>query len=89
MLMNKAEQNTHVDVDVCFVESGEAVQVSVEKDVPPREPLDSYVMVEKEDVLEAIGTFVAAYLVQLPEAQNLSPAELQQAVRRSFKVESD
>ena len=50
------------------------------------EPLESYVMVEKEDVLEAIGTFVAAYLAELPQAQNLQPAELQVAIRNAFKV---
>ena len=53
---------------------------------PTVEALDSYVVVEKQDVLEAIGTFVAAYLVTLPEAQNMKPAELQAAVKRAFKV---
>ena len=50
------------------------------------EPIDSYVLVRKEDVLEAIGAFVAAYLAELPEAQNLQPAELQAALKTTFKV---
>ena len=50
------------------------------------EPLDSYIMVEKEDVLEAIGSFVAAYIAELPQAQNLPPAELQLAITKAFKV---
>ena len=50
------------------------------------EPLDSYIMVEKEDVLEAIGSFVAAYISELPQAQNLPPAELQLAITKAFKV---
>ena len=50
------------------------------------EPLESYIMVEKDDVLEAIGSFVAAYIAELPQAQNLPPAELQLAIARAFKV---
>lgn len=50
------------------------------------EPLDSYVLVRREDVLEAIGAFVAAYLAELPEAQNLQPAQLQAALKTTFKV---
>ncbi len=55
-------------------------------DVPQREELDSYVLVQKDDVLDAIGTFVAAYLAELPEAQNLQPAQLQAALKTAFKV---
>jgi hypothetical protein len=50
------------------------------------EPLESYVLVRKEDVLEAIGAFVAAYLAELPEAQNLQPAQLQAALKATFRV---
>ena len=52
----------------------------------PPEPLDSYVMVEKSDVLEAIGQFVAAYLASMPEAQDLQPKQLQAALTQTFKV---
>ncbi|BDA46305.1 hypothetical protein COCOBI_08-3970 [Coccomyxa sp. Obi] len=54
-------------------------------DIPQREALDSYVIVQKDDVLDAIGTFVAAYLAELPEAQNLQPAQLQAALKTAFK----
>lgn len=50
------------------------------------EALGSYVLVEKEDVLDAIGTFVAAYLAIVPEAQHMKPAELQQALTSTFRV---
>lgn len=53
---------------------------------PQPEAIDSYVVVEKEDVLEAIGSFVAAYLAELPQAQNLPPAELQLAIKKAFQV---
>ncbi|KAL0054096.1 hypothetical protein WJX82_003687 [Trebouxia sp. C0006] len=49
------------------------------------EALGSYVLVEKEDVLDAIGTFVAAYLATVPEAQHMKPAELQQALTSTFR----
>ena len=48
--------------------------------------LGGYVLVEKQDVLDAIGTFVAAYLATVPEAQNMKPAELQQALSSTFRV---
>ena len=48
--------------------------------------LGGYVLVEKQDVLDAIGTFVAAYLASVPEAQNMKPAELQQALSSTFRV---
>lgn len=53
---------------------------------PPTESLDQYVIVNKTDVLDAIGSFVAAYLVTLPEAQKLQPAELQAALKKTFRV---
>ena len=51
-----------------------------------QEDLHSYVVVERQDVLEAIGTFVAAYLATIPQAQDLPPKELQAAVARAFQV---
>jgi hypothetical protein len=53
---------------------------------PASEGLDQYVVVNKSDVLDAIGSFVAAYLVTLPEAQKLQPAELQAALKKTFRV---
>ena len=57
-----------------------------EQDLVGEEALDSYVLVEKEDVLEAIASFVAAYLATIPEAQHMKPAELQQALTSTFQV---
>ena len=50
------------------------------------EALGDYVVVEREDVLEAIGQFVAAYRATLPEAQHLQPKQLQRALAQTFKV---
>ena len=43
-------------------------------------------MVNREDVVDALSTFVAAYLVQLPEADKLRPEELQEAVKHACQV---
>ena len=66
------------------------MQVSSEEvaAAPEAEPLDSYVMVDKADVMDAMATFVAAYLMQLPEAQNLKPDELQKALGGAIAVRS-
>ena len=45
-------------------------------------------MVEKDDVMDAISSFVAAYLVQLPEAQHLKPDELQRALGGAIAVQA-
>ncbi len=43
-------------------------------------------LVEREDVLEAVGAFIAAYLASLPEAQGLQPAQLQAALKHAFQA---
>ena len=68
-----------------------SAQVSTEEvlEAKETEPLDGYVMVEKDDVMEAMATFVAAYLMQLPEAQHLKPHELQTALASAIGVRLD
>lgn len=46
--------------------------------------LDDYVMIEREDVIEALAVFVARYVVALPEAQDMEPKMLQRAVSNAF-----
>ena len=65
---------------------GAGVQQVPEPSQPEQEDLQSYVVVERQDVLDAIGTFVAAYLATIPQAQDLPPKELQAAVARAFRV---
>mmetsp|Transcript_21532 Transcript_21532/g.56157 ORF Transcript_21532/g.56157 Transcript_21532/m.56157 type:complete len:257 (+) Transcript_21532:120-890(+) len=49
------------------------------------EPIDQdYVMIEKEDVIEAMSVFIARYVVALPEAQDMEPKVLQRAVSNAF-----
>ena len=68
------------DADMASV-FGQAIDGLVEE-----EALGSYVLVEKEDVLDAIGTFIAAYLATVPEAQHMKPDDLQQALTSTFRV---
>ncbi|KAL4458852.1 hypothetical protein ABPG75_013717 [Micractinium tetrahymenae] len=39
-----------------------------------------YVFVERDDVVRALSAFIAEYIVSLPEARNMEPRQLQQAV---------
>lgn len=48
--------------------------------------MESYVVVDRSDVVDAIGAFVAAYLATLPEAQHMQPKQLQQALKQTFQV---
>ena len=68
---------------LCLVLQVSTEEVDAAKEV---EPLDSYVLVEKADVMAAMADFVAAYLMQLPEAQHLKPQELQKALGGAIAV---
>lgn len=46
---------------------------------------DNYVMVQKEEVLEAMGTFIAGYIATVPDARDLKPEQLQIALQSAFK----
>ena len=48
--------------------------------------MDSYVIVDRSDVIDAIGDFIAAYLATLPEARNMQPKQLQRALKQAFQV---
>lgn len=63
-----------------------AVFCQVIEGLVEEEALGSYVLVEKEDVLDAVSTFIAAYLATIPEAQHMKPTDLQQALTSTFQV---
>lgn len=44
------------------------------------EATGDYVVVERDDVVDALAAFIAAYIVSLPEARQMEPRELQAAV---------
>ncbi|XP_024363163.1 uncharacterized protein [Physcomitrium patens] len=49
---------------------------------------DGYVMVSQEDIVDSIASFIARYISSIPQAKNLTPKELQQAMTQAFaKVE--
>jgi hypothetical protein len=48
--------------------------------------LGSFVVITKEDAVEAMASYLAAWLSSVPEAQNMDPKKLQQALLTSVKV---
>ncbi|XP_020257481.1 uncharacterized protein LOC109834005 [Asparagus officinalis] len=47
---------------------------------------DGYVHVSKEDIVEAIACFMAAYLSSLKETKDLTPNQLQEALSKTFSA---
>ncbi|EER96885.1 uncharacterized protein LOC8063723 [Sorghum bicolor] len=48
---------------------------------------DGYVLVKQEDVVDGITSFMAAYLLSLKGTKDLSPDQLQKALRKTFSAE--
>lgn len=44
------------------------------------EATGDYIMIERDDVVEALSSFIAAYIVSLPEARDLDSRQLQRVV---------
>ena len=45
---------------------------------------DGYVMVEKEDVIDALAAFIAGYVAAHPRASSMPPEQLQRALAAAF-----
>lgn len=48
---------------------------------------DGYVLVKQEDVVDGITSFMAAYLLSLKTTKDMSPDQLQKALRKTFSAE--
>lgn len=48
--------------------------------------LDGFVVITKEDAVEAMASYLAAWLSSVPEAQNMEPQLLQRALLSTVKV---
>lgn len=48
--------------------------------------LDGFVVITKEDAVEAMASYLAAWLSSVPEAQNMEPKQLQRALLTTVKV---
>lgn len=55
-------------------------------DADNKDDLDGFVLVNQEDIVEGIVSFMAAYILSLKEAKELSPNQLQKALRKTFSV---
>ncbi|RLM87079.1 hypothetical protein C2845_PM04G18450 [Panicum miliaceum] len=51
------------------------------------DPDDGYVLVKQEDIVDGITSFMAAYLLSLKKTKDLSPDQLQNALRKTFSAE--
>ncbi|VFQ74230.1 unnamed protein product [Cuscuta campestris] len=47
---------------------------------------EDYVLVRQEDIVEGIACFMAAYLLSLKQAKDLTPTQLQEALSKTFSV---
>ncbi|CAH9052030.1 unnamed protein product [Cuscuta europaea] len=47
---------------------------------------EDYVLVRQEDIVEGIACFMAAYLLSLKQAKDLTPTQLQEALSKTFTV---
>ncbi|GAB4861341.1 hypothetical protein Ancab_036502 [Ancistrocladus abbreviatus] len=47
---------------------------------------EDYVLVRQEDIVEGIAGFMAAYLLSLEQTKELTPNQLQEALRKTFSV---
>lgn len=47
---------------------------------------DGFVMVEKQDAVEAMAYYIASFVQQMPEAQTMEPKQLQMALQTTFKA---
>jgi len=46
---------------------------------------DGYVMINQDDIVDSIASFMARYILSIPQAKNLSAKELQDAIAQAFK----
>ncbi|CAN6167251.1 unnamed protein product [Urochloa humidicola] len=51
------------------------------------DPDGGYVLVKQDDVVDGITSFMAAYLLSLKKTKDLSPDQLQKALRKTFSAE--
>ena len=50
------------------------------------EATGDYVFVEREDVVDALSAFIAAYVASLPDTRGMDPRQMQQAIAIAFQV---
>ncbi|CAA2956367.1 Hypothetical predicted protein [Olea europaea subsp. europaea] len=50
---------------------------------------EDFVFVRQEDIVEGIACFMAAYLLSLKQAKDVTPNQLQEALRKTFSVKKN
>ncbi|CAL5081837.1 unnamed protein product [Urochloa decumbens] len=80
-IQNSVYQDGAVEPDISW-DIIKAVDLSEDDD-----PDGGFVLVKQEDVLDGITSFMAAYLLSLKKTKDLSPDQLQKALRKTFSAE--
>ncbi|KAM7258711.1 hypothetical protein ACFE04_014452 [Oxalis oulophora] len=91
---NFLEKLQHVQVSVpqtITAEEGNSWDMVNEKDLWEAESIDceqedDYVLVKQEDIVDGIACFMAAYLLSLKQTKDLTPNQLQEALRKTFAM---
>ncbi|CAL5073898.1 unnamed protein product [Urochloa decumbens] len=78
---NSVYQDGAVEPDISW-DIINAVDLSEDDD-----PDGGFVLVKQEDVVDGITSFMAAYLLSLKKTKDLSPDQLQKALRKTFSAE--
>ena len=52
---------------------------------PAGERLQDWQLVDQQDVVDAVASFIAAYMLEQPESRGMSPEKLQAALALTFK----
>lgn len=89
--LNKLECPQVSDPPNNFVaEEGSSWDMVGDNDLWPSGNIDldqeDYVLVSEEDIVDGIACFMAAYLLSLKQAKNLTPNQLQEALSKTFSV---
>ncbi|GMI90614.1 hypothetical protein like AT5G49710 [Hibiscus trionum] len=76
-----------------IVEDGSSWDMVNANDLWPDDFVDldqeDYVLVRKEDIVEGIACFMAAYLLSLKQTKDMSPNQLQQALSKTFSLKKE
>jgi hypothetical protein len=65
--------------------SGQAAAAATAAAAAAADP-DDFVVLEREDAVEAIAYYIATYVARTPEAQRMEPRQLHAALQQTFKV---
>ncbi|CAI9775893.1 unnamed protein product [Fraxinus pennsylvanica] len=83
-------ESAHASLPQNMAEEGSSWDMVCENDIWEDENLESYgedfFFVRQEDIVEGIACFMAAYLLSLKQTKDVTPNQLQEALRKTFSL---